>query len=209
MVSRQSLKLASGVRFAPSLPSFTGVMYGASAALYSASLQIRARTGFDSQRQYHRSIAKTGKHPALNRIMREFDSPSTDQSFGKVTPMAVYSAFNRYAAGSNPVLPTKVMAASSRWAGHRTFNPRTRFRLSLPLPSCVPFVQWIRTERYERSDTGSSPVRDTKLWIGGRMVRHLTVAQDNAGSNPVRSAKFSRRNLTSSTTDTEARRRLI
>ena len=26
----------------------------------------------------------------------------------------------------------------------------------------VPFVQWIRTERYERSDSGSSPERDTK-----------------------------------------------
>ena len=25
----------------------------------------------------------------------------------------------------------------------------------------VPFVQWIRTERYERSDSGSSPERDT------------------------------------------------
>ncbi len=67
MVSRQSLKLASGVRFAPSLPSFTGVMYGASAALYSASLQIRARTGFDSQRQYHAFEAHQDEQAALNR----------------------------------------------------------------------------------------------------------------------------------------------
>jgi hypothetical protein len=27
----------------------------------------------------------------------------------------------------------------------------------------VPFVQWIRIERYERSDSGSSPERDTRF----------------------------------------------
>ena len=35
----------------------------------------------------------------------------------------------------------------------------------------VPFVQWIRTERYERSDSGSSPERDTNFtewWPTGK-----------------------------------------
>ena len=35
----------------------------------------------------------------------------------------------------------------------------------------VPFVQWIRTERYERSDSGSSPERDTRFkewWPSGK-----------------------------------------
>ena len=39
-----------------------------------------------------------------------------------------------------------------------TFNQQTGVQFSSPAPY-VPFVQWIRTERYERSDSGSSPAR--------------------------------------------------
>ena len=49
----------------------------------------------------------------------------------------------------------------------------------------VPFVQWIRIERYERSDSGSSPERDTNSGVVAERQRHLTVYEDQVGSTPI------------------------
>jgi hypothetical protein len=57
----------------------------------------------------------------------------------------------------------------------------------------IPFVQWIRIERYERSDSGSSPERDTRFYeVVAERQRHLTVDEDGSkfdvrldGSGPV------------------------
>ena len=44
-----------------------GVVYGAPADLYTASLQIRARTGFNSQRQHHAFEAHEDEQAVLTR----------------------------------------------------------------------------------------------------------------------------------------------
>ena len=82
------------------------------------------------------------------------------------------STFNR--DGESSILSSSTNETICRrrleWLGSLTFNQRTGVRFSSPAPN-VPFVQWIRTERYERSDSGSSPERDTKFtewWPSGK-----------------------------------------
>ena len=49
----------------------------------------------------------------------------------------------------------------------------------------------MRTERYERSDSGSSPERDTNFFgVVAERQRHLTVYEDQVGSTPIHFAKF-------------------
>jgi hypothetical protein len=76
--------------------------------------------------------------------------------------MVKRSTFNRGGESSILSSPTKVSPASSSGPGSLTFNQQTGVQFSSPVP-CVPFVQWIRIERYERSGSGSSPERDTKV----------------------------------------------
>jgi hypothetical protein len=52
-----------------------------------------------------------------------------------------------------------------------------------------PFVQLERAQPSEGWDSGSNPERPTKR-AGGRPARHLTVAQDHAGSTPVSRARI-------------------
>ena len=51
-----------------------------------------------------------------------------------------------------------------------------------------------RIERYERSDSGSSPERDTSYGVVAERQRHLTVYEDQVGSTPIHFAKLIRRN---------------
>jgi hypothetical protein len=107
--------------------------------------------------------------------------------------MVKRSTFNRDGESSILSGPTKVLPVSSSGLGSLTFTQQTGVQFSSPVPSApsVPFVQRIRIERYERSDSGSSPERDTKcLRSGGRAARHLTVYEDQVGSTPIHFAKF-------------------
>src|SRR5207302_181819 len=70
--------------------------------------------------------------------------------------MVKRSTFNRDGESSILSGPTKVLPVSSSGLGWLTFNQQTGVQFSSPVPS-VPFVQWIRIERYERSDSGSTP----------------------------------------------------
>jgi hypothetical protein len=77
-----------------------------------------------------------------------------------------------------------IFAGVVQLLGSLTFHQRTGVQLSSPAP-CVPFVQWIRTERYERSDSGSSPERDTRVCgVVAERQRRLTVYEDQVGSTP-------------------------
>ena len=69
-------------------------------------------------------------------------------SFGNCGRMVRRSTFNRDGESSILLAGTKIAHRRESVVRESVF---------------VPFVQWIRTERCERSDSGSSPERDTKL----------------------------------------------
>ena len=71
------------------------------------------------------------------------------------------------------------MAMVDRFIESITTKSGARFR----------FVQLERAQPSEGWDSGSNPEGPTKR-AGGRPARHLTVAQDHAGSTPVPRARF-------------------
>jgi hypothetical protein len=75
------------------------------------------------------------------------------------------------------------------WLSRQTFNLEIHgFKSRIPYH--VPFVQWIRTERYERSDPSSNLGRDTKFQeVVAERQRHFTVYEDQVGSTPIHFAK--------------------
>lgn len=82
-------------------------MYGAWAGLYPANLQIGVQAGFESQRGHHAGLVVWLTALVLQTSEAEFD-PLARYHFGSVTPMAVYSTFNRYVVGSIPTAPTNL-----------------------------------------------------------------------------------------------------
>ena len=188
MVSRQSLKLASCVRFAASLPMLARCMvHRETYKLVRSRLEQGLGSNPSASTKVFASIAKTVQHPALNRTMREFDSPSTHH--GTVTPVEVYSAFNRYAVGSNPTRPTRFSRGIRLdGLGHLPFKEEIVGSNPTYPTSYARVVHRNRTLRYERREGGSTPLTGT-MRIGGRQERHSAVYGDYAGSIPVRCAK--------------------
>jgi hypothetical protein len=64
------------------------------------------------------------------------------------------------------------MGCWASWLSRQTFNLEIR-GFESRTPCQVPFVQWIRTERYERSNPSSNLERDTSLRSGGRAAKAL------------------------------------